>query len=333
MKNESFVSLVMVSETGLRGIEPALQRASRLLDTEYSDFEIVVIGIGPALHETRDDDRILADMPCMRYIQLSTRVHADVAWAAGLETAIGDFVVLLDAEADPVDIIPALVAQCRDGFDVVIGTTHRSRSILHSLFRPISDRILKAIEYDLPRNATGLRCLSRRAVNSVTRTGRFHHQFYLRIQKTGLPACAFPYRQIDSSERSGIVRGFRDLIRLMVFNSSRPLRWMSILGFGGSVAAFVFAAYSVLLHLVTGNVVQGWTTTILFMSLLFMLQFIMMAFFGEYLGRMLDDRSEQADYSVVYEKNSSVMVNVDRVNVLQEAAAPDSPPAGPGDAS
>ena len=50
-----------------------------------------------------------------------------------------------------------------------------------------------------------------------------------------------------------------------------------------------------------------------------MMQFIMMAFFGEYLGRLLDDRSEQADYSVVFEKNSAVMVNQDRVNVLSDS--------------
>ena len=91
------------------------------------------------------------------------------------------------------------------------------------------------------------------------------------------------------------------------------------MGLIGSCTAFLFAAYSVLIHLVRGDVVQGWTTTILFMSMLFMLQFIMMAFFGEYIGRLLDDRSEQADYSVVFEKNSAVMVNQDRVNVLGES--------------
>ncbi|HHC0896821.1 TPA: hypothetical protein ACOSFN_000165 [Escherichia coli] len=55
------------------------------------------------------------------------------------------------------------------------------------------------------------------------------------------------------------------------------------------------------------------------MSTLFMLQFIMLAFFGEYLSRLLDDRSEQAAYSVVFEKNSAVMINKDRVNVLNDA--------------
>jgi len=89
----------------------------------------------------------------------------------------------------------------------------------------------------------------------------------------------------------------------------------------GSFSAFLFAMYSLLVHLVKGHVVEGWTTTILFMSALFMMQFIMMAFFGEYLGRLLDDRSEQADYSVVFEKNSAVMVNRDRVNVIGDSVS------------
>lgn len=46
--------------------------------------------------------------------------------------------------------------------------------------------------------------------------------------------------------------------------------------------------------------------------------------FGEYLSRLLDDRSEQAAYSVVFEKNSAVMVNQDRVNVLNDATAEES---------
>jgi hypothetical protein len=37
------------------------------------------------------------------------------------------------------------------------------------------------------------------------------------------------------------------------------------------------------------------------------------------IGRLLDDRSEQDDFSVVFEKNSSVMVNRDRVNVLNKS--------------
>ena len=52
------------------------------------------------------------------------------------------------------------------------------------------------------------------------------------------------------------------------------------------------------------------------MSSLFIVQFVMMAFFGEYLGRLLDESSAQAEYAVVYERTSDIMINLDRVNVM-----------------
>jgi polyisoprenyl-phosphate glycosyltransferase len=77
-----------------------------------------------------------------------------------------------------------------------------------------------------------------------------------------------------------------------------------------------FSIYSLLVHLINDTVASGWTTTILFMSMLFAILFTMLSFFGEYLSRLLNDRSEHKDYNVVYEKNSSVMLNENRSNVL-----------------
>ena len=292
------------------------------LDFNYTDYEIVIINQEPLRNNISNHhlNSILNDIPSIRYIQLASFVHADIAWAAGLENAIGDFVVLWDPEHDPVEVISDIVELCRGGYDVVVGVGTSFQSLLYKSLRKVANVILSAIDYHLPQNATGLRCLSRRAVNAVTSVSRFHHQIYLRIQKTGYPWCIYKYKTIESRlAKKTVFTGLQYLVRLMVFNSSRPLRWMSALGLFGSFTAFVFAAYSLLVHFVNGNVVEGWTTTILFMSMLFMLQFIMMAFFGEYMGRLLDERKEQADYSVVFERNSQTMVNQDRVNVMTES--------------
>jgi hypothetical protein len=292
------------------------------LDSCYSDYEIVVIGQGTTKAYTLQDETVLKNIPSMRYIQLAAQVHSDVAWAAALENAIGDFVVMFNPSSDPVESICETVTICKSGFDVVVGVAGQSRTLAYKVFRSMADRILKMVDYSLPRDATGLRCLSRRAVNSVTSTGRFHHQLSMRIQKTGYPQTAYKYSLLSTDHPgipSSLFSGVRWLLRLLVFNSSRPLRWMSGLGLFGSFSAFIFAVYSLLAHMLRGQIVEGWTSTILFMSTLFMMQFIIMAFFGEYLARLLDDRSEQADYSVVFEKNSTVMVNQDRVNVLGDS--------------
>lgn len=323
MKSESFVSVVIAISGHLSDIYNPLSNLATELDELYNDYELVVIAPGLDSTNAEAEDRVLKHIPCVRIIQISSPVFHDVALAAGLESAIGDFVVLWNPLADPVEVVTQSVDRCRDGTDVVIGVSNHARSLGYRMLRRLMNVVLHTIDYDIPSNSTGLRCLSRRAVNAVTRIGRFHHQFYLRIHKTGYPAGSLVYTPIKESEGAGVVKSLRRLMHLVVFNSSKPLRWMSVLGFGGSVAGFLFACYSVLVHIFSGLVVEGWTTTILIICSLSIVQFLMMSFFGEYLGRLLDENSAQADYAVVYERISDVMVNTDRVNVMHTSMSPE----------
>jgi glycosyltransferase involved in cell wall biosynthesis len=323
MKSDSFVSVVLELEQPLSSIGGNLQEIQQELDGNYTDYEVIVVGRGMNTQFTVADSEVLLRIPGIRYIQLSSWVHEEVAWAAALENAIGDFVVLFTQRTDPVRVIHETVAVCKSGYDVVVGVADQRHSLTYRAFRSLSDRILRSIDYCLPRNATSLRCLSRRAVNSVTQTGRLHHQLIMRIQKTGYPQTAYPYELLVQPGRTSwsLFGGIQRMLQLVVFNSSRPLRWISETGLIGSFLAFLIALYSILIHFVRSRVIEGWTTTILFMSALFMLQFFMMSFFGEYLGRLLDERSDRYDYSVVFEKNSLVMVNQDRINVLDSSVS------------
>jgi hypothetical protein len=327
MKSESFVSVVLVHNRPLATLENTLCSIQAALDERYSDYEVVVIGQGTRDVFTLQDEAVLARVPSVRYIQLSATVQKDVAWAAALENAIGDFVVKFDPIADPVGAIGDTVAICKSGFDVVIGVATQSRTLGYRMCRAMATRMLTMVDYSLPRDATGLACVSRRAVNAVTCTGRCQHQLFMRIQRTGYPLTSYKYTLLPAGRlaaRSSLLSGIVGVLRLMVFNSSTPLRWMSGLGLFGSAAAFAFGVYSLLAHVVKGNVVEGWTTTILFMSALFMMQFVIMAFFGEYLGRLLESQGEQGDYSVVFERTSKVMVNQDRINVMNNSLNPES---------
>ncbi len=321
MKSDSFVSVALVLKEPLSSIGGNLQQIQQELDGNYTDYEIIVVGRGVNTQFTIADSEVLQCIPGIRYIQLSSWVPEEVAWAAALENAIGDFVVLFTQRADPVRVIHETVAVCKSGYDVVVGVADQRHSLTYRACRSLSDRILRSIDYCLPRNATPLRCLSRRAVNAVTQTGHLHHQLVMRIQKTGYPQIAHPYELLVQPGRTSwpLFGGIRRMMRLLVFNSSQPLRWISETGLIGSFLAFLIALYSILIRFVHSHVIEGWTTTVLFMSFLFMLQFFMMSFFGEYLMRLLDERSDRCDYSVVYEKNSLVMVNQDRINVLDSS--------------
>ncbi|MEA1650313.1 hypothetical protein UAJ10_14985 [Nitrospirillum sp. BR 11164] len=325
MKSELFVSAGIVIDHPITSLEDKVGAIQHTLDALYTDYEILVIVQGPVRQQVSDAQaaEILSKIPCVRLIQLAFAVPSDVARSAIMENAIGDFVLLFDVAADPLELISKAVAACQRGSDIVVGVSATPQSLLYRLTRRIASPLLASIDYQLPANATDFRCVSRRAINAVINTGRSHHQLNLRLQKTGYPSQSISYEQTPTDPRGkSLSQAGQQFLHLLVFNSSRPLRWMSGVGLLGSFIALIFACYSVVIRVVKERVVEGWTTTVLFMSIQFMLLFLILAFISEYLGRLLDERRGIAEYAVVSEKNSKTMVNDKRVNVQTESMLP-----------
>jgi len=93
------------------------------------------------------------------------------AITAGLQTAAGDAVVLMDGDfQDPPEVVPELVAAWRGGAEVVTAvrrSRQEGRKILAFLF-PLFYRVLGALsDYPIPLNAGIFGLLDRRAVNSI----------------------------------------------------------------------------------------------------------------------------------------------------------------------
>ncbi|MCR9421156.1 MULTISPECIES: glycosyltransferase [Vibrio] len=322
-KQDSFVSVILEVNDKFSILEQYVKELSSYLHQRYSDYEIVIIDQSSSSISSDKIDDLLKEYPSIRYIYLSYEVSKDVAVAAGIENAIGDFVINLDISSDPIDIIDPLVNECRTGNDIVLGVSEQKSTYLYSFVRPFISKILHSVGYDFPRNFSGTMCLSRRTVNSVTESGRFYHKLYIRIARTGYKMTEYRYDSKCIENRKTVTAGIRDALQFTIFNSTKPLRWMSGLGVFGSLLAFAFALYSLLVNLFNNNISPGWTTLVLFSSVLFFLLFTMLAFFGEYLARLLNDRSEHRSYSVVYEKNSNVMLEEERFNVLYDSETQD----------
>ncbi|WP_422490198.1 hypothetical protein [Endozoicomonas sp. ALE010] len=318
-----FVSVV-INGFCLDDFESKVFQLHQYLQERFSDFEILIIDSPGKVDIDIIIHRLLVAVSSIRYIRLTSDVDLDVMVAAGLENSIGDFVLCFDLEHDPIFKIHDFVKSCRSGGDIVVGTTEVSTSFAYRCIRPLVTSILKDIGYGIPRNATGLLCFSRRAINSITESGRFHHKLYVKISQSGYKISRLEYKLVEGKKiEKTFSKGFKESFQYLVFNSTKPLRWMSVVGLSASIISLFVASYSLIINLFKNNVVAGWTTTIIFLSVMFIFLFTIMAFFGEYIARLLDDRSEHKDYSIVYEKNSSVMLNENRFNVLFDSVESD----------
>ena len=322
-KSLFLISVVIPIEEFENSDRKKLIKIQKELDQNYWDYEIVLVARQGAYKKyLKEINLLLEQVPSIRFIQLSTGLSREAMLECGAENSIGDFVVLFDLVSDPIANIRGGVEECAKGTDILIGTSDYDNSFSYSLGRRLVTSLLRWSDYYLPKDATDFRVLSRRAINATFSLSNQTQDFFMRIQNSGFEWKVLNYASTHKKRKS-FYQGVKKTFDLMVFNSLNPLKAISLLGLFGSLTAFFVSLYSLAIQLFKNDIVEGWTSTVLLISFFFLLQFLMLSFISQYITRLLRDINRKSDYAVVFEKNSKVMVNRDRINVLEEEESPD----------
>ncbi|EOX4352862.1 glycosyl transferase family 2, partial [Vibrio cholerae] len=120
-------------------------------------------------------------------------------------------------------------------------------------------------------------------------------------------------------EKKSVIKSIPDTLNIMVFNSIKPLRLMAVIGAFASLFSLIFATYSIIQKIFNDQLVDGWASIAVLISFQFMVLFIILSFLSEYIGRILDENNIGEQYAIVNELNSTVMVDENRINVLEES--------------
>jgi glycosyltransferase involved in cell wall biosynthesis len=325
-KAEVFVSVVAVLRSYSRFLPAFVADVYRTLDEHYTNFEIVLIDNGSRDETPRVVRELLQSHKCIRYLRLSRRMKHETAVMAGLDAAIGDYVVTLHPEFDPADEIPAMVEACRGGADVVFGIASfpEPPGRLYRMLRWGFYRFAHtALGLDPVRVNSGYRCLSRAAVSALTRVRSRKRFFSLLASEIGLSTSTHAYAFVSRSGKSPRVnlrRAARTAASMAVNHSVAPMRLVSLLGLSGSFLSLVYSLYVVGIYLFKQDVMPGWTTLSLQVSGLFFLVFVMLTMIGEHLGRLLDEAVDRPLYHLREERSSEIMLaDLSRRNVMDRS--------------
>jgi len=329
-ESEHFVSVVAPLHTGVRVTE-FVSQLSALLAEHYRQFEIVLVDDGCDEALVQSVSLLLDQFRHVRLIRLTRKFGFETALLAGLESVIGDYVVVMRPDYDPPERIPEMVQQAARGFDIVTGVqAHPERDSWFALrasrlFYWYANRVLRL---DLPLHSTDFRVLSRRAVSAFIRIKDRMRHFRMYGAFVGFRSITFPYEPLSSGATQQ--RSLRERIALsvgvIVANSVQPLRLVSLLGLFAAILNVCYAFYVVLVYLFRDDVAPGWVTLSMTSSAMFFLLFLTIAVISEYLGRILLETRDRPQYYVLEELNSRVVLDGDeqRNVVRNSTGSPDN---------
>jgi glycosyltransferase involved in cell wall biosynthesis len=333
VKLDCFVSVIAPVRDDSDIIEEFIHETVPILRDNFKNYELLLVDDGSRDDSFEKIQRLLSQHEGIRLVQLSRQFGEEVAISAGLESVIGDYVVVMLPFMDPPRLIPALVERSLAGNDVVFGvrTDVSHESWLYRtgsrLFHWYCERFL---QFKLPRDSTQLRCLSRMALNAITQIKDSYRYLRLASAYVGYPQQMFSYTPINRGGRKHKRNLFKTVgtaVDLIVENSRHPLRVVTWTGLLAAVLNLIYIIYISVIYIIKTDIQKGWTTLSLQSAGQFLLVTLMLTILSEYIGRILERLRDRPFYYVRGEQASSVLlVPEKRYNVATNSDNHDQSP-------
>jgi glycosyltransferase involved in cell wall biosynthesis len=233
--------------------------------------------------------------PGIKVIDFSRNFGKEAALSAGFAAASGRAVIPIDGDLQQPELIPALVAKWREGFEMVYAerTSRDDQDWLSRLFSRgfywLFDRLT---DTKLPRDAGDFRLLDRQVVDVLNRMperNRFMKGIFAWV---GFRQAGVPFDAADRhSGRSKMRRGrlFRFALAGLTAFSNFPLRVWGAVGAAISAVAFLYIMVRLIRTLIWGIDIPGYESLIMTILFLGGTQLLTLGIIGDYVGRMFDE--------------------------------------------
>ncbi|NGN97898.1 glycosyltransferase family 2 protein [Grimontia sp. S25] len=286
-------------------IQACHDRVVATLDNLGAHCEIIYIDDGSSDDSAQMLSELSSELHDISLIRLSRNFGKEAAMSAGIKATAGEAVVLLDADLqDPPELIPDMIEQWRQGYDVV--DMQRRERLGESAFKRYTAAIFYKVlnrlcDVPIPENVGDFRLLDRRVVdtiNDLPERTRFMKGLF------AWPGFRRTVLQFDRDPRlAGQTKwNTSKLINLAVEGitsfSTKPLRLATFAGVATAFGAAAMAAVVFLKTMIWGDPVAGYPSMILVVLILGSIQLLSIGLMGEYIGRLFIESKQRPLYLV-----------------------------------
>jgi hypothetical protein len=288
------------------------------------DREIVLVDDGSTDGTFAEIEAAINGVPDTRALSLVSHGDPDAAMLAGMDSVLGDIVVLTDPSQDDPSAIPALVEAVLQGADLALAEappgTRRG-----ALYGPLSAAFVLAFRavahIDLRGDASRYRAVTRRVVGYVTAHDNASLAHRTLPSMGGFRCVTVPSGggaapAAVASRGLSVGGGFRRALGILTATSTVPLRLATATCAIGAACSLAYSLYVAATYLFSRGVAPGWTTMSLQISGMFFLLSIAVALLSEYVLQMASSSYRRPPYHVAREARSAVSSRAARLNVV-----------------
>ena len=267
-----------------------------LVTLQGLDHEIVFVDDGSTDDTLTRLNRLASADGAVRVLSLSRNFGHQIALAAGLDAAVGDAVVMMDADLQhPPSLVPEMVARWRSGADVV--SAIRDGTVGESWFKGMTSRLFYRVLNSLsktkvPSGAADFCLLSRRVCVSLRGMPERHRFLRGLISWVGYERAyvryVAPQRSLGKTKYSFVKMLALALDAVFSF-SAEPLRLALRIGVVVAFAGFVYLAWTLIYGWLINGLVPGYASLIGVTLILGGCQLIFIGLVGQYVSRVFDE--------------------------------------------
>jgi len=242
--------------------------------------------------------------PRVRVLKLSRNFGHQIAISAGIDHARGDCVVILDADLqDPPEVVAAMIAKWREGFDVVYGvrSDRAGETPIKLATATMFYRLLgRVTNIHIPANVGDFRLISRRVVEHLKQLREKDRFVRGLVSWVGFPQTGIVYKR-DPRHAGETKYPFRKMLSFafdgITSFSTLPLKIATWTGYAAAILAVLYLL-SVFVQKMLGYTVDGWATIMVAMLFMGAVQLICLGILGEYLGRVFNEVKPRPMYII-----------------------------------
>lgn len=299
-KEKNFVSAVVYCCNDSDYITPFIQSLDAVLFANFLKYEIIVVN-----DASNDNSSLLVkdyahkvnagvNEHTITLLNMSYRQGLEASMNAGTNLAIGDFVFEFDSICDDYDmnLLMDVYHHSLKGNDIVSARSAKKNRWVSRRYYHIFNK------YARLQHAIGtetFRIISRRAINRIHSMTQIIPYRKAAYANCGLPIYSITYQPNKVTSKKRYADAWRVAIESLWLYTDVPFRSTMLLAIFMLVVSMAVGVYAVVYRLL-GSPVEGWTTTIFFMSFGFSGLFIILAMIIRYMQTLVRLNFRKKDY-------------------------------------